>query len=194
MSSIIYRNVGKGGTHAIVEALPGDALRLTMKIARPWSFKPGQHIYLYMPTVGVWMSHPFSVAWSEEEENPTSEKGLAMTRQDVLESQKTTMSLIVRRRTGFTTDLHKKSVRAGDGKLVIKAFVEGPYGGLHSLQSYGTVMMFAGGVGITHQIPHVRELIAGFANSTVAARKVVLVWIVQSPGKFYRLRPLISLR
>lgn len=42
--------------------------------------------------------------------------------------------------------------------------------------------MFAGGVGITHQVSYVRDLVAGYANGTVAARKVVLVWIIQSPG------------
>jgi len=183
LATLIYRNVGRGGTKAVVEALPGDALRVTLKMARPWTFRPCQHMYLYMPTIGMWTNHPFSVAWSEEEDNPTSEKGLAISRQDILASKRTEMSLIIRRRTGFTTDLHRRAERAVDGKLIVRAFVEGPYGGLHQLQSYGTVMMFAGGVGITHQIPHVRELVAGFSNSTVAARRVVLVWIVQSPGE-----------
>lgn len=184
MFTLVYRNLGAGGTKAVVEALPGDALRVTLKMARPWRFRPGQHMYLYMPSVGMWTNHPFSVAWSEDEENPTSEKGLAISRQDVLATEKTEMSLIIRRRTGFTTHLHKRAEQAPNGKMVVQAFVEGPYGGLHQLQSYGTVMMFAGGVGITHQIPYVRELVVGYANATVAARKVVLVWVVQSPGKF----------
>lgn len=51
------------------------------------------------------------------------------------------------------------------------------------LHSYGTVMLFAGGIGITHQVPHVRDLVTGFGNGTVAARKVILVWVIQSPGK-----------
>lgn len=182
-ATLIYRNVGRGGTKAVVEALPGDALRVTLKMVRPWTFRPGQHMYLYMPSVGMWTNHPFSVAWSEEEDHPISEKGLAISRQDILASKRTEMSLIIRRRTGFTTYLHRRAERAVDGKIVVRAFVEGPYGGLHQLQSYGTVMMFAGGVGITHQIPHIRELVAGFSNSTVAARRVVLVWIVQSPGE-----------
>ncbi len=182
--SLIYRNIGNGGTKAVVEALPGDALRVTLKMARPWTFRPGQHMYLYMPSLGLWTNHPFSLAWSEDEETPTSEKGLAMSRQDVLATNKTEMSLIIRQRTGFTSQLHRRAARAVSGKIVIRAFAEGPYGGLHQLQSYGTVMMFAGGVGITHQIPYVRELLAGFSNSTVAARKVVLIWVVQSPGTF----------
>lgn len=62
--------------------------------------------------------------------------------------------------------------------------------GVHqSLHSYGTVMLFAAGVGITHQVPHVRELVDGYANGTVAARKVVLVWIIQSPEHLEWIRP-----
>jgi hypothetical protein len=57
------------------------------------------------------------------------------------------------------------------------------------MHSYGTVMLFAGGVGITHQVPHVRDLVAGYANGTVAVRKVVLVWIIKSPEHLEWIRP-----
>lgn len=43
-------------------------------------------------------------------------------------------------------------------------------------------MMFAGGVGITHQVSHVRDLLARYENKTAAVRKVILVWVIQSPG------------
>ena len=55
-------------------------------------------------------------------------------------------------------------------------------GGHHNLDSYGTVMLFAAGIGITHQVPYVRSLVTGYANNTVACRKLTLVWIIQSPG------------
>jgi hypothetical protein len=133
------RNVGGGGTKADVEVLPGDALRVTVRMARPWTFRPGQHAYLYIPSVGLWTNHPFSLAWSEEEEdlNMTTmvadEKGLPMNRQDILESQKTNMSFIIRRRTGFTEKLYKKADLAAAGKFSTTAFVEGPYGECRSL-------------------------------------------------------------
>jgi hypothetical protein len=57
------------------------------------------------------------------------------------------------------------------------------------MHSYGTIMLFAGGVGITHQVPHVRDLVAGYANGTVAARKIILVWIIQSPEHLEWIRP-----
>jgi hypothetical protein len=44
-------------------------------------------------------------------------------------------------------------------------------------------------VGVTHQVPHVRDLVAGYANGTVATRRIVLVWIIQSPEHLEWIRP-----
>jgi len=170
-----------------VEALPGNASRVTVHMKNPWHFKPGQHAYIYMPSVGLWTSHPFSVAWSEEEERLDEEK--AISRQDVLAVQKNSISFVIRERTGFTSKLFKKAEGSQDGKFTTKVFIEGPYGGMHQMASYGTVMLFAGGIGITHQVPHVRALVAGYANGSVAARKIVLVWIIQSPEHLEWIRP-----
>ncbi|KAL2000119.1 hypothetical protein VTN02DRAFT_3534 [Thermoascus thermophilus] len=186
---LVFRNVGNGGTTAFVEALPGDAMRITLKMARPWRFNPGQHLYLYVPSVGLWTSHPFSVAWSQTEEIVTDEKGIVMSRRDVLALQKTTVSLLIRRRTGFTDRLYKRAERSPNGQIALKAFAEGPYGSIHTLDSYGTVVLFAGGVGITHHVPFVRHLVDGYANGTVAARRVTLVWVIQSPEHLEWIRP-----
>jgi predicted ferric reductase len=189
VARVMYRNVGSGGTKAVVEALPGNAVRVTLDLARPWTFRPGQHAYLYMPSIGLWTSHPFSVAWSQEAERPDEKKGLAMSRQDILAMQKTSMSFVIRARTGFTAKLYKKAAAAPEGRISTRCFAEGPYGGEHKMHSYGTVMLIAGGVGITHQVPHVRDLVAGFGNATVATRRVVLVWIIQSPEHLEWIRP-----
>ena len=186
--TVIYRNFGNGGSKALVEALPGNACRVTIEMARPWRFKPGQHAYLYMPSVGLLTSHPFSVAWSEETQDLSHEK-IAMNRHDIQAMQQTSMSFIIRARTGFTNKLFKKAEASVDGKFSTRAFAEGPYGGMHMMHSYGTVMLFAGGVGITHHVPHVRDLVAGYANGTVATRKIVLVWIIQSPEHMEWIRP-----
>ncbi len=188
MYLLIRRNVGNGVTKAEVEALPGDAVRITLRIAKPWRFRPGQHIYMYMPSVGLWTSHPFSLAWSQEVDSYANEKALPAARQDVLSTKAVSMSLIVRRRTGFTDRMWSKAERSPQGKLVTTAFVEGPYGD-QSFQSYGTVMLFAAGVGIAHQVPHVRDLVAAYANGMGATRKVTLVWIIQSPEHLEWIRP-----
>lgn len=185
---VIYRNVGNGGTRALVEALPDNAVRVTVTMARPWTFRPGQHAYLYMPTISFWQSHPFSLAWSDETQSLTEER-LAMNKQDVLAMRQTTMSFIIRGRTGMTDSLYQRAATSHDGRVMTSCFVEGPYGGEHSMHSYGSVVMFAGGVGITHAVPHIRDLVAGFANGTVATRKIVLVWIIQTPEHLEWIRP-----
>ncbi|KAL1982833.1 hypothetical protein VTN96DRAFT_833 [Rasamsonia emersonii] len=184
---LTFRNIGNGGTTALVEALPGDTLRVSLRMARPWKFRPGQHLYLYVPSVGLWTSHPFSVAWSEGQETLSEDKGIVMTRQDLLAT--TTLSLLIRRKKGFTDRLYKRAAGSTFGRVSLKAFAEGPYGGLHSLDSYGTVLLFAGGVGITHQVPFVRHLVAGFANGTVATRRLALIWTVQSLDHLEWIRP-----
>ncbi|KAL8714179.1 MAG: hypothetical protein Q9220_001908 [cf. Caloplaca sp. 1 TL-2023] len=191
---LIYRNVGRGGTKAELELLPGDACRVTLKMVRPWVFQPGQYAFITVPSVGLWTSHPFSVAWSNNDEDTKaqdSEKGYRINADDILAdpNEKSSMSLIIRRRSGFTNKIFEKAERSASGITTISAYIEGPYGGHSVLHSYGTVMIFAGGIGITHQVPFVRDLVAGYASGTVAARKVVLVWVIQSPEHLEWIRP-----
>ncbi|KAK4636285.1 Ferric reductase transmembrane component 3 [Fulvia fulva] len=186
---IVTNNFGrKGRTKAEVEALPGDSMRVTLRPSKTWKFRPGQHVYLYIPSIGMWTSHPFSLAWSEDGTDLANEKALPMARQDILAAKATSISLIIRRRTGFTDTLYKKAEQCKSGPLTTTAYVEGPYGH-ESFQSYGTVMLFAAGVGITHQVPHVRDLVAAYNKGTGATRKVVLVWVIQSPEHLEWIRP-----
>ncbi|KAL3470833.1 ferric reductase NAD binding domain-containing protein [Aspergillus californicus] len=190
---ILYRNVGGKATTAVVEALPGDAMRITLKLSRPWAFEPGQHMYLYIPAIGWWMSHPFSIGWSDTEDVlGDGEKSLPMNQRDLHGPQKSTISLLVRRRTGFTDKLFQRAVSAVDCRISLTAFAEGPYGSIHSMDSYGSVLLFAGGVGITHLVPFARHLVQGYADGTVAARRVTLVWIIQSPEHLEWIRPWMS--
>lgn len=57
-------------------------------------------------------------------------------------------------------------------------------GGLHSFSSYGTVLLVAGGIGITHPISYLHEIINNFSFRTTAVRKVSLIWVVRSMGTF----------
>lgn len=140
MLKTMYRNVGNGGSRCLVEALPGNACRVTIDMARPWTFKPGQHAYLYMPSVGMWQSHPFSIAWSEEAEALSDEK-LAMNHQEVLAMKKTSMSFVIRARTGFTSKLYKKAEAANDGRFTTTCYAEGPYGGMHMVSYSSSAFM-----------------------------------------------------
>ncbi|KAM5345563.1 hypothetical protein ACJ41O_011424 [Fusarium nematophilum] len=185
---IIRSHVGGSRTRTVIEALPGNAVRLTMTLARPWKISPGQHAYLYMPSISLWQSHPFSVAWYDGVEDPKNER-LASTNQDLLAMQQQRVSFIIRGRTGMTDTLYKKALVAPGGRLETTCFAEGPYGGHHSFDSYGTVVLFAGGVGITHPVPYIKHLVQGYNEGTVATRRILLVWTIQNPEHLEWIRP-----
>jgi len=182
--SLIYRNCGRTMTRATITALSNEACRVTLDMTRPFKFRPGQHVYLYLPSITGFQSHPFSVAWGDEsaplvwDEKKTD---LPKNRQDVYGPQKRTAELIIRRRNGATNKIFQKAAAAPEGTITVRALVEGPYGTHHSLRSFGTVVMFAGGIGITHQLPNVKELVQGYLDNTVATRKVTLIWVLQNP-------------
>lgn len=159
-----------------------------MTLARPWHPRPGQHAYLYMPKFSFWQSHPFSVSWVEGADDLSVDK-LASSHQERKQMQKMQIAFVIRARTGFTNSLYQKVANAPAGKMETTCWVEGPYGASHALDSYGTVVLFAGGVGVTHQVPYVRELVAGYAAGTVATRKILLVWTIQSPEHLEWIRP-----
>jgi predicted ferric reductase len=102
---------------------------------------------------------------------------------------RTSISFVIQARTGMTRKLFDRVSRAPNGLMNLTGAVEGPYGGHESLHSYGTVVAFAGGIGITHQVSHVRDLVSGHAERTVATKKVVLVWIVRDMDSLEWVRP-----
>ncbi|KAI5292882.1 hypothetical protein KEM55_007441 [Ascosphaera atra] len=127
------------------------------------------------------------MAWADTQEVLPEEKTLVSSSQDL--GTVTTMSMVLRRRTGFTNTLYKKTERSEGQTLNCTAFLEGPYGAEHSLDSYGTVLLFAAGIGITHHTAYMQHLVEGYSNGTAAARRVTLVWVIQSPEHLEWVRP-----
>jgi len=189
----LWRIFSYRGTKVRIEALAGGACRVTFDIRGTWAKTPGSHVYAYIPSISLWMSHPFSVAWV----SPTdSQWGPALSTAQTLTSSppndsdadlkiwpkntRTAISCIVASRSGMTASLYERARSAPGKVLSLSAFVEGPYGGLENMRSYGTVLLFAGGVGITHQISHVRDLVTAFSDGTCSTRKVILIWSVRT--------------
>lgn len=194
---IIYRNFGlRSSTRVTVEALP-EACRVTYELKRPWNIRPGCHVYAHFPTL-TWSlsSHPFSIAWYDTRPTPyrsLEDEKLPSSTQDLeapLPAHTTTsLTLIMSKKAGMTAKLHAKARASPTGIITIRGFIEGPYGGQESLHSYGTVLLFAGGVGITHQLSHVRDLLQSYNDSTSAVRKIVLIWTVRSQDAFDWVHP-----
>ena len=200
-----YLNLSRkhGCTNVVVEALQGEACRVTFNLPRHVTVRPGSHVYAYLPRVSLWMSHPFSVAWTNvDSEPPTGAETLlpvsptspsSLEKQITLALQKskepTSISLVMVARTGMTRKIYDMARASEGGMTRISGYVEGPYAGHDSLKSYGTVVLFAGGAGITHHLVQIRHLIAASQAGTVATRKIVLVWSVRSVEMLSWVRP-----
>ncbi len=196
-----YYNVSlRGITQAQVEALDGGACRVTFHIQRPFVETPGHHIYAYIPSVSLWMSHPFSVAWVNNSRTSFEILASSFPSMSSLEDLEVSLkypagntsysvSCIMATRTGMTKKLFAEASSFPGGLYTCRAFIEGPYGVTKALDSYGTVLLFAGGAGITNQLSHMHHIIQGWAAGTCATQKLVFIWSVRSLDQLEWARP-----
>lgn len=190
-----------GCTQMTVQALPGEACRVTFHLPKNVRITPGCHVFAYIPCVSWWMSHPFSIAWAEASSpNPRSPRyhdaksAESTPSPSALEKQShdldtyfepthrpTEVSLIVSARQGMTRRLYNLARSKPDQILRAPGFIEGPYGSLPvNASSYGTAVLFSAGAGITHHLIYTRDLIERAATSRAATRRVYLIWSVRS--------------
>jgi predicted ferric reductase len=137
---------------------PSNVLQVDVTVPRPWHVEAGQSVYLSIPRLGIFTGlrgHPFIVTWWERDQH-----GL-------------TISLLVKVRVGFTAELDRHTNKE------LGAFIDGPYGIRHGFGEYGTVIMFATGIGIAGHIPYIKELISGYNNCVVKTRRIRLIWEIK---------------
>ncbi|GIC91682.1 ferric reductase family protein [Aspergillus udagawae] len=198
---LLYLNFSlkKGTTKLVVEALPGEACKVTFHLPKHVRINPGGHVFAYIPSVSLWMSHPFSIAWVEPNNCVTPsaapdnvmspmtpsllEKQTALDLDDYMRGnqQPTSVSLIVGARQGMTRKLYNKALVAPRQTLYTTGYIEGPYSSLASnMGSYGTAVLFSAGAGITHHMLFVRDLIIRAAEGRVATQQIYLIWSVRN--------------
>jgi hypothetical protein len=192
---LLYLNVSlrNGATRAVVEALPGEACRVTFHLPKRVPVDPGSHVYVYLPSISLWMSHPFSVAWAEPSgitaptDHPRSPSTLE--KQPVLDldpylapSPRSQITLLITARQGMTRTLYNRALHSAGGTLHTPAYLEGPYPSSMPTNhaSYGTAILFSAGAGITHHMLTVRHLLHLTATQRSSTRQIVLVWSVRS--------------
>jgi predicted ferric reductase len=194
MFRLAYNNWSsrRGFTEAVVEPLPGDCSRVTMHLPRYLDVAPGTHAYIRFMGVNPWENHPFSIAWVEHHpegaDRTLDDREKSYNRAE-LQSGTTSVSFVIGAQTGFTRQLFDRASRGGTHSFRVKAAMEGPYAGHHSLDSYGHAVLFAGSTGITHQLSYLKPLIQGFNDGTIATRRVTLIWVMRDTEALEWVRP-----
>jgi hypothetical protein len=143
---------------------PSNVLQVDITVPRPWQVEAGQSVFLSIPKLGVFTGlrgHPFMISWWERDR-----KGM-------------TISLLVKSRAGFTAELDRHTNKP------LRAFIDGPYGLQHNFGEYGTVIMFATGIGIAGHIPFIKDLVSGYNSCEVKTRHIRLVWEIKEKCEWW---------
>ena len=121
------------GHSAELQALAGDATLLTIQ-GVGFSWRAGQHVLVWCPTLGPLESHPFTIANVPE---GNCENGLNK------------LQLVIRARSGFT----RKLFRRATSSATLTTFLTGPFGNLPTWNTYETLVLISASTGASFTLP-----------------------------------------
>lgn len=138
----------------------GHGVEIQVSMPRPLKYRAGQFVFLSIPRLAAFQLHPFQIAWEY-----SGEGGCQV------------IVFIVQPRHGFTSRL-----RLAAPMRDYAALVEGPYGRSITTEQYGTVLLFATGIGIAGQLPYMKEQLHLYREWRTQTRRHVLFWEMEAEG------------
>lgn len=149
----------RSGYDTSLEILPGRAVEMIIRnVAFQW--KAGQHVYIWVPSVGFFENHPFTIANSV---NSAQTRGL------------NDMKLVIKACAGFSNRLYEKcasSERISDA-CKARVFLSGPWGKPPDLTPFDSVVLIASGSGAAFTTP----LLESLASYPGFVRRIDFHWI-----------------
>ncbi|TVY50756.1 Ferric/cupric reductase transmembrane component 7 [Lachnellula cervina] len=161
-----WRNAWLIGDEAAVTLMAENAIKVTIPTQMSW--RPGQYVYLRMPGISIFENHPFTISSLCSEDFP-SEYG------DLYRD----CTLVFRPFGGFTRRVLDTAIEKGPFKTY-RAYLDGPYGGMQrELAAFDTVILFAGGSGITAIVSQLLNLIKRMRDGKAVTKKIEVVWALK---------------
>ncbi|KAF8526250.1 ferric reductase NAD binding domain-containing protein [Hysterangium stoloniferum] len=182
---------GKPPLTATAELLSPSVVRVSMK--RDMSWKAGQNVFLTMPAVSAMPheAHPFTIC------NIPGNTSLVGAVDDArLEGNEyrlkpagkgpSDLVFFIKVKNGFTKRLSEnvKQQRDADGRALFSVLIDGPYGTPPDVNAYESVILIAGGSGITFSVPLLQDIVLNTKNGRSACREILFIWIVPHEEEF----------
>tara|TARA_R110002060_G_scaffold76732_1_gene87396 strand:- start:103 stop:1854 length:1752 start_codon:yes stop_codon:yes gene_type:complete len=145
-----------------VEAISSELTIVTIKAVH-LTWRPGQHIYLWLPYLGPLESHPFTIA------SPYTTKA---------ECHCNEIQLAIRTHSGFSKRIHnyaKKTQGASDRSLT--GFIAGPYGAPPRWEAFETLILISASTGASYTLPILESLLA--SPSTICTQRIYFLLVVR---------------
>lgn len=150
---------------ATLSVLPGEAIKVTIPTTLQWT--PGQHVFLRFPKLAPFDNHPFSIT--------------SVPSQNTKEYEERVLEFVIKPYSGFTQRLMSFVKANPDANAGV--VMDGPYGGVpRAIGSFNTVVLIAGGSGITAVVGFLMQLAGSMKheNVKVCTEKIKLVWVVKN--------------
>ncbi|TPX10412.1 uncharacterized protein E0L32_008631 [Thyridium curvatum] len=127
------------GHQAQVSTIGDSTTAITIKDVH-FRWRPGQHLYLWMPRVGPVEAHPYTIACAHQLPDTCICNSI---------------QLIVRKHDGFSKRLHKfaSETQGSEKKRTCTVFVHGPYGNPPRWDVYETLILISASTGTSFTLP-----------------------------------------
>ncbi|RDH29695.1 ferric reductase NAD binding domain-domain-containing protein [Aspergillus welwitschiae] len=167
---VYYSYINSRPARATLEPLEGGAtkVRITARKIRNW--KPGSHILLSIPRLGLQLSHPATIS-----SIPTSHDG--------------ELVLILKAHKGFTRKLINRAEAITNGpkdaesiqtKRSYTALIDGPYASSSpDFTSFDSVLFLAGGTGVTFTLSQLLQVAHRSTDGSLPLRQVLFIWVIK---------------
>jgi ferric-chelate reductase len=173
MISMIFNLFKTKITRAELLALQAAGSTVVTIPALRTGWRAGQHVRIRVPALGLRLGfegHPFTISSAPDGEG---------------------MILMCKNSGDWTRALHKlaqgpssqrESALGTNAPVDVTMIVEGPHGGLGNtmLPSFSSVLLCAGGSGITHSLALAHDLMTKATTGVVRARTIDLVWVIRT--------------
>lgn len=145
----------------------GDGLlKVDIELTRPIRVRAGQHVWLRIPSTSHTSfaeSHPFTIASWEKTQNGKAKD----------------ITILIDVRAGFTRKLKMLANSESTNSQRFNAYIDGPYGLPIRAEEFGTVILYATGIGIGAQLATVKHLLESREAGTAKTQRVTLLWEVE---------------
>ncbi|PQE33538.1 ferric reductase like transmembrane component protein [Rutstroemia sp. NJR-2017a WRK4] len=155
------RGMQRIGHQAQLQALSDDITIISIKDA-PFTWKAGQHLYLWLPRLGPLETHPFTIASPYQ----TSDK-----------CHCNEIQLAIRAQKGFSRRIHNyaSKMQQLDKTAILTAFVAGPYGVPPSWSTYETILLISASTGASYTLPILESILHNPAPTCIQRIQFLLV-------------------
>ncbi|KAJ8098228.1 ferric reductase NAD binding domain-containing protein [Lipomyces tetrasporus] len=141
----------------------GDVIELQVTAScHGWIPRAGQYAYIYFRYFNFWENHPFSL----------------------VEKRGDKYIFVAKAKGGVTKKLWNYLSKKPDSSAQLGVWIEGPYGEKFNTMPFGTVLLIAGGIGISALYGYATEL---KQQAKAGQQHVILVWVCRREDTVYPL-------